>query len=618
MLGGRRGWVAFAALLIVLAAVGLVSAHFLRADPLAPGLAAYARREWTAAHSVAFDRLKQNGNDAAAIRLLARSAARLGRDESAQALYGKLRNLSGAPNAAPLTSEDYYLLGLVLDRLGMGQGARQVWGEARPADVSDPELLQDVARSWAQADRLTPAAEAAARLATLPGWEVRGDLMLGMIRDEQGDRDAAAACLARALKRDPQAKGAPSAPALYAKALARNLLRAGRPEEARAPVQELLNHGPDPEAAWLLSRAYLQLDDQAQAGKMLTQAGSYRDEFPMVPEPAPYVGAAACAKCHSAIYQTQQNSLHAQTFARAEDLTKLPIPAQPMRDPGNAMVTHRFTRAGSTLEVETHAADSTFRALVDYAFGSGDRGLTLVGHDQSGQSYELRLSHYADGSVWDPTSGHNPRPDLATQARLYLGESLTADETRRCFLCHTTDARAAEEKIAPVAADHSIGCERCHGPGGNHVKAVASKFPDLAIVNPGHGSGEQIVALCAQCHSPRGRPVAHDDPTSVRSQGTTLTWSRCYTESQGALSCVTCHNPHRNAVTSAEHYESKCLSCHSGATEKAGQRPRGVVCPVNSSKGCVGCHMPVVKGVIPHSPFTDHNIRVHRAVGSAP
>jgi hypothetical protein len=29
------------------------------------------------------------------------------------------------------------------------------------------------------------------------------------------------------------------------------------------------------------------------------------------------------------------------------------------------------------------------------------------------------------------------------------------------------------------------------------------------------------------------------------------------------------------------------------------------------------CHMPTVKGRIPHSPFTDHFIRVHRELSTA-
>ena len=127
--------------------------------------------------------------------------------------------------------------------------------------------------------------------------------------------------------------------------------------------------------------------------------------------------------------------------------------------------------------------------------------------------------------------------------------------------------RLCWETPGPEAADHSIGCEKCHGPGGNHLLAIAAKFPDPAIARPNLASGARVVKICAQCHSPRGKTVSPDDPNSVRFQGTTLTWSRCYTESNDALDCVTCHDPHRNAVTSPSHYETRCLSCHGGAAD---------------------------------------------------
>ena len=263
-----------------------------------------------------------------------------------------------------------------------------------------------------------------------------------------------------------------------------------------------------------------------------------------------------------------------------------------------------------------------FHAIVDYAFGSGDRGLTLVGRDDNGQARELRLSHYRDEtrSFWDVTSGHPVHPSDLTEN---LGQTLTADDVRRCFLCHVTNPRAVTLASGPEASDRGIGCEKCHGPGGNHLLAVAAKFPDLSIARPTMASGSAVVKLCAECHSPRGQSVSFDDPGSVRFQGTTLTWSRCFTQSGDALDCTTCHDPHRNVVTSMAHYESKCLSCHSSGDQtgvtSAGDKHRTLAetpvptrCPVNPTAGCIGCHMPAVKNVVPHSTFTDHFIRVHR------
>src|SRR4051812_6798887 len=77
-------WVILAA-----AAAGLMSwawYHFAR-NPLAAGLAAYERRMWSEAEAAARERLKERPDDREALRLLARSLGRRGRDEEAQAIY---------------------------------------------------------------------------------------------------------------------------------------------------------------------------------------------------------------------------------------------------------------------------------------------------------------------------------------------------------------------------------------------------------------------------------------------------------------------------------------------------------------------------------------------------
>src|SRR5262249_30212722 len=132
---------------------------------------------------------------------------------------------------------------------------------------------------------------------------------------------------------------------------------------------------------------------------------------------------------------------------------------------------------------------------------------------------------------------------------------------------------------------------------------------------PRLAGAEQVTGLCAGCHSPPGQSVAPTDPGAVRFQGTTLTWSRCYQESRGGLSCVTCHDPHHDADRSAARYEAKCLACHA-ATPATAEGVRRVACPVNPSRDCLTCHMPATTTTIPHTTFTDHHIRVHRPAGA--
>ena len=158
--------------------------------------------------------------------------------------------------------------------------------------------------------------------------------------------------------------------------------------------------------------------------------------------------------------------------------------------------------------------------------------------------------------------------------------------------------RPFSHRQAPRPADHSIGCEKCHGPGGNHLLAVAARFPDLAIARPSLASGARVVKICAQCHSPRAKAVEPDDPTSVRFQGTTLTWSRCYTESKERLDCVTCHDPHRNVVTESRTTRQSAWHATPGASRRTrpgpgthcggfdlAEAPRAPTCPVNPAAG---------------------------------
>jgi hypothetical protein len=449
-------------------------------------------------------------------------------------------------------------------------------------------------------------------------------VILGMLQLEQNDPARAAATLERAFTIDPQLRNAPVAPATVRKALARARLQVGQSARAREALQAVLAAGTDPEAFWLLSRAALQEGAVTEASEALALAHGYGGDRPQAPEPAPYVGSARCAHCHASIYRSQQSSLHAKTFRRADQLQDVALPDRPIVDPFNHEVVHAWKREGDRVRAETRVKDrdAVYRALVEFACGSGDRGLTLVGRDESGAWRELRMSRYNDGSGWDRTTGHRPTPFSPDG---YLGKWLDEDDIRRCLSCHFTNFHAALTHAGPEWTDHAIGCERCHGPGGHHLKAVALGFDDLAIGQPKQISEEQVVRLCAQCHSPRSSVVTPETPGAVRAQGSTLTWSKCFTASRGAFGCTTCHNPHRDAEHTDAYYEAKCLGCHSETPPPAAHAPTDgtrpialapevprVVCPVNPSQGCIGCHMPVVKGAIPHSPFTDHHIRAQR------
>jgi tetratricopeptide (TPR) repeat protein len=579
------------------------------------GIEAYRRKEWAEAGELARGWLKSHPDDVEALRLLARSTARLGRDGPANAVFARL-------GESALQAEDLYLLALGLSRAGQAESALRLWERGLAMDPGHAETLAQVALVYTTRNRLVEAAREYERLAGIPGWEMGGELSLGALRAELNDPARASRILRRALGRAEAGSLDALALTRYRKLLARCLLRVGKPGEARPELDRVLGAGRDPEASWLLSRVFLQEGDKAGAALAIAQSGSYRADHPLDLEPGPHVGEGRCVECHRELSRAYREGRSHKTLLRGEELLDLPYPDGPLPDPADPGVTHCFLKTDGKVSVETRVEDKILRAVVDYAFGSPDRYVSLVGHDEKGRSHILRLSHYRQGpndAGWLRTTGHTAD---AEGGRDFLGKPMDeADGVLKCLFCHSTNPQSILSGSGPESNDRAIGCERCHGPGGNHLKAVEARLSDMAIVSPAQGSGEGSLRLCAQCHAfHQELDLPRTDFFWVRFQGTSLPWSRCYTESEGTLDCVTCHDPHRNAERSASYYEAKCLSCHSQALPKdathgdgktrSAATHAGSTCPIDASKGCLGCHMPALPSKAHRTTFTDHYIRI--------
>ena len=120
---GRWRQAALIALAMLAAAVAWWAAARLPREKrlLALGRSAYDHESWEAAADNAREALKIDPSSSESVRLLARSLGRLGRDESALALFGRL----GRDN---LEAEDDFLLARVLARRNQPAAARaQLW-----------------------------------------------------------------------------------------------------------------------------------------------------------------------------------------------------------------------------------------------------------------------------------------------------------------------------------------------------------------------------------------------------------------------------------------------------------------------------------------------------------
>jgi hypothetical protein len=383
------------------------------------------------------------------------------------------------------------------------------------------------------------------------------------------------------------------------------------------------------EAAWLLSRAALQADQHERADAMLALAGDFGTTEAAFPEPSPFVGSGRCGDCHPRIYREQQGgSRHAQTLRFGDGLRDVPLPPAPVVDPVIKSISHSFTRKGvDQIELESRIENRVFRAIVEYAIGSGRHGITMLAKDEEGVDRELRVSYFGQGNDWGPTKGIDFLPRDAGD---HIGIGLGRKALHHCLSCHTTWFRSVgpgqSSVRRPERADRGIGCERCHGPGLNHAKAAETGYAELAIALVLRTPSQARLNSCVECHAADGS-IEPSDPEFTRAQGTTFLFSRCYTASKDRFGCTTCHDPHRAVDTEARHYESKCLSCHGGKTTlepelshtgtKGEGAREGRACPVNAKENCVSCHMPKVDDPTRRSRFTDHHIRVHRDLASA-
>jgi len=240
-----------------------------------------------------------------------------------------------------------------------------------------------------------------------------------------------------------------------------------------------------------------------------------------------------------------------------------------------------------------------------WVVGSGRFGHTFL-LEKGGRYMESRLSYYPPISAW----GWTPGQQQQTPFRAPMGNVMPEGDTIACFACHST---YVVHEAGTIHADRSIfnvGCERCHGPGKEHVASVRAGKGIGALYTFREASAETMMRLCGECHrGPEAVPEAElaTHPDLPRFAGTALAASACYKKSAGKLTCITCHSPHARVSTDLAAYDRGCRSCHDGGAK---EKP---ACPVNPRDGCVNCHMPAESLGEPKAlKFRNHWIRIFR------
>jgi hypothetical protein len=300
-----------------------------------------------------------------------------------------------------------------------------------------------------------------------------------------------------------------------------------------------------------------------------------------------FVGSEACASCHPAEARAYVHSLHAHTLAPTEksDAFRHANLDQTLQDAALGMI-YRWHMDGDTPVCRVYRiSDGASEEMTPrYVVGSGHHGYTFL-FERNGVYMESRLSYYPPAHRWTWTPGQEGQ----TPFRAPMGHVLSQDIASKCFVCHSTNLVRDGEQALPDQSRLNVGCERCHGPGKEHVEeARAGKKPGHVWDYRG-ASAQTVMQLCGECHRPPGAipdAMLEVQPDTARFAGTMLAASKCYRRSGGRLSCLSCHNPHTRASTDLVAYNRVCQSCHTG--QPAAQK----LCPVNKTSGCVSCHMP--------------------------
>lgn len=355
-----------------------------------------------------------------------------------------------------------------------------------------------------------------------------------------------------------------------------------------------------------------------------------------------YVDDRACALCHTDIARTYQKKGMARAFFRPrpatdiEDFSAAPFFHAPSRQ------SFQIVRRGEALVFRRWQADEAgrpvhvFETEVDWILGSGGHSRTYLYRTPGGEMFQLPLAWYSQIRSWGMAPGYD-RPDHDGILRLVR---------RECLFCHNAYPDVPAESDAhngphlfPESLPEGIGCQRCHGPGVEHVWLASGGMAPAAeiraaIFNSGRLPRNRQDDVCMTCHLQpsvtlpglrrfgrndfsyrAGEPLDDylvqvdveedgqhpDERFEINHHAYRLRQSRCFLESGGGVGCLICHDPHRviPAERMAVRVKNACLGCHT-------KLPADHI----ANAGCASCHMPrrrtqdVVQVVM-----TDHRIQ---------
>jgi len=336
-----------------------------------------------------------------------------------------------------------------------------------------------------------------------------------------------------------------------------------------------------------------------------------------VMDSAHYVGSESCAKCHAAIYERWK---------------KTPM-ANIVRDP-------REHPDAIIPDIRTNNIAKFTLDQVAFVYGSKwkQRYFTKSGDDY----YPLPVQWDIGNKKW--MKYHVPDTGADWWARYYPSDNMQRPTGPTCDGCHSVNYDIHTKQVT----EWNVGCERCHGPGSEHIAHPTR----TNILNPSAMDNFASDDACIQCHS-QGRPraglidgKAYDWPVGYhvglhladywklediklgqtdfwhypdgtghknRMQGNDFVQSVMY---RHGVTCATCHDVHGtdNYAQLREPAQKLCLNCH-GPNSPNGPHTASLEEHTHHKDGspgsqCVSCHMPKIESQgVPGSFVSAHTFR---------
>ncbi len=350
-----------------------------------------------------------------------------------------------------------------------------------------------------------------------------------------------------------------------------------------------------------------------------------------------YVGMSTCASCHPSHHQSYLRTGMGRSFGLASrERSDADYSAHPrVYDEQLNLYYQPFWRRDTLFiaEFRLDGKDTVhyLEERIRYVIGSGQHTNSHL-IERDGYLYQAPITFYTQDGRWDMApgfeGGHNSR-----FARMIQSE---------CMTCHNGLPDPVTTSLnAFHTVPNGIDCERCHGPGAEHVRQKLAGLSvdtanhiDYSIINPARLSLELQIDLCQRCHLqgvsvlnegsdwydflPGHRIREHwnvflpdfegqEGEFLMASQAERLRRSACFISS-GEISCMTCHNPHVSVKeTAREVFNKPCRSCH----EQGDDCSAGMALRLQNQDDCSNCHMPRSGSVdIPHVTITDHKVSI--------